>query len=242
MPTARVCFTSALRVPSRSTLILFGHRVQTARSCRASTLRTPEPGYRAHQHCELPASPCWRPSDTECRLPGLATHRHSVCRLPGCFISAVRVASKSTSKAFGHRVQIARICSASTDADCPRMLHISIASCQQVNAEGLRTASAGCPEWAFGRPVRAARTCSASTPLCRKPGYRAHQHCEFPASHRWRPSDIECRLPGLAVHRHSVCRLTGCASFQQCGFPARRRRRPSGIECRLTGLAAHPSS
>ena len=42
MPTARVCFTSASRVASRSMLKAFGQRAQAARSRSASTLRMTE--------------------------------------------------------------------------------------------------------------------------------------------------------------------------------------------------------
>ena len=114
-------------------------------------------GYRAHQHCELPASPCCRPSDIKCRLPGLAAHRHSMCRLPGyvshyhCEFPACHVEGLRTSSA--HCPDLQRI-----DfwyAGCPRMLHISIASCRKGNIEGRRTSGAGCPVCsasAFGMP------------------------------------------------------------------------------------------
>ena len=92
-------------------------------------------GYRAHQHCELPASPCCRPSDIECRLPGLAAHRHSMCRLPGyvshyhCEFPACHVEGLRTSSAHCPDLQRIHFWYAAS----PGMLHIIISNSQKIN-------------------------------------------------------------------------------------------------------------
>ena len=78
MPTARVCFTSASRVASRSMLKACGQRVQAARS---------------------------GPSDVQCGRPGLVAHRPPYAGSPG--IEHINIASSQQVIAGGRRTSSA---------------------------------------------------------------------------------------------------------------------------------------
>ncbi len=83
---------------------------------------------------------------------------------------------------------------------------------QQVNVEGLRTSRAG------------RRASSAGCQYLQRIDFR-YSGCPG------RPSDIECRLPGLAVLLVLACRLPGFAAHKLCKLLASQRCRPSDTKC-----------
>ena len=113
------------------------------------------------------------------------------------------------------------------DADCPRMLHIIIACCQQVNVDALRASSADCPVLQGIDP-----------PYAGSPGV---EHISIASCQQVLAGGRRIPSAGCPDLQRIDILYADCpgAAFQQCVLPASQRRRLSGIVFRLPGFAAY---
>ena len=132
------------------------------------------------------------------------------------------------------------------DSDCPRILHVSIPSCQQVTLKLFRhlvQASPSCSASTLRSPQVRLYTSSAlrvsSKSLLQSLGHRVQVARTFSTSSFYVPisrvcftlplllssrslsrsSDIDCTLPGFAAHPLLIRRLPRHPSHQHCQFP-----------------------